>query len=224
MSDDLAAWSPRQRPETLFAEGRHVSVERIVDDRRFEELYDAYRADAAGDLYAWLPYGPFDNRADFMDFARRTYIDGETCFYAIVPASSGRAEGVAALMRTDTVMGVTEIGHICLAPSLQRTPAATEAFALLMTYVFDELGYRRFEWKCDNGNGPSKRAAARLGFVEEGLFRQHMVVKGRNRDTAWFSILDSEWPLLRHAFTRWLDPANFDVANCQIASLSELRG
>ena len=223
MTADLAAWMPRQRPDGMSVTGTSVAVERIVDDRRFDELYDAFSADAEGALYQWLPYGPFDSRADFKDFARRTYIGGETCFYAIIPSTSGKAEGVAALMRTDTQMGVTEIGHICLAPSLQRTRAATEAFALFMAYVFDDLGYRRFEWKCDNGNVPSKRAAARLGFVEEGLFRQHMIVKGRNRDTAWLSIVDSEWPSLRHAFDQWLDPANFDGAGRQIKPLSDFR-
>ncbi|BDA86065.1 acetyltransferase GCN5 [Aureimonas sp. SA4125] len=224
MTDDLKSWSPRQRPDGLSATGRTVRIERIVDDRRFGELYDAFSADAEGTLYAWLPYGPFESRSNFMDFARRTYIGGEPCFYAIIPQASDRAEGVAALMRTDTVMGVTEVGHVCLAPSLQRTVAATEAFALLMAYVFDALGYRRFEWKCDNGNAPSKNAAARLGFVEEGLFRQHMIVKGRNRDTSWWSIVDTEWPALRHAFSRWLDPANFDGSGRQIRPLSEFRG
>ena len=223
MTDDLTSWSPRARPETLSATGRYVSIERIVDDRRFDELYEAFRADTEGALYHWLPYGPFATRADFKDFARRTYIGGEACFYALIPTASGRAEGVAALMRTDTAMGVTEIGHICLAPSLQRTVAATEAFALFMTYVFDELGYRRFEWKCDNGNEPSKRAATRLGFVAEGLFRQHMIVKGRNRDTAWLSITDAEWPALRHAFAQWLNPANFDAAGRQIRPLSDFQ-
>lgn len=223
MTADLTSWSPRARPETLAVTGRHVSVERIVDERRFDELYEAFSADAEGALYHWLPYGPFSSRAEFKDFARRTYIGGENAFYALVPTASGRAEGVAALMRTDTAMGVTEIGHICLAPSLQRTVAATEAFALFMAYVFDALGYRRFEWKCDNGNEPSKRAATRLGFVAEGLFRQHMIVKGRNRDTAWLSITDAEWPALRHAFDQWLNPANFDEAGRQIRPLSDFQ-
>ncbi len=144
-------------------------------------------------------------------------------FHAIVPSSSNRAEGVAALMRIDPANGVIEIGHICLSPGLQQTRAATEAFALLFSRVFDELGYRRLEWKCNDQNMPSKRAAARLGFTFEGVFRQHMVTKGRNRDTAWFSIVDAEWPKVKAGFDAWLQPENFDARGRQRRSLSQLR-
>lgn len=215
MTTGLADWTPRSKPSGLDATGTHVAVEPIRDGRRFDELFDGFSADEAGALWRWLAYGPFASRADFKAFAGKTYLGGEMVFHAIIPAASGRAEGVAALMRTDAANGATEIGHICLAPALQKTAAATEAFFLLMGYVFDGLGYRRFEWKCNNANEGSKRAAARLGFTHEGLFRQHMVVKGENRDTAWFSILDGEWPALRRRFEAWLDPSNFDAAGRQ---------
>jgi RimJ/RimL family protein N-acetyltransferase len=131
--------------------------------------------------------------------------------------------GVASYLRIEPAMGSIEVGHLAYSPALQRHPAATEAMYLMMRHVFDELGYRRYEWKCDDRNQASRRAALRLGFRFEGIFRQHMVIKGRNRDTAWYAILDSEWPALRAAFERWLDPANFDAAGRQRARLEALR-
>lgn len=223
MTTDLSTYVPRARPNQLHAEGRTVTLERIEDERRFDELYDSFVADGAGALWTWLPYGPFADREAFKDFARRTYLGEDPAFYAIIPAASGKAAGVAALMRTDTLNGVTEIGHVCLSPALQRTPVATEAFFLFMQHVFDDLGYRRFEWKCNDANAPSKRAAERLGFVWEGLFRQHLIVKGANRDTAWYAILDGEWPKLKQAFDAWLDPANFGADGRQLRSLADIR-
>lgn len=223
MTADLSTFAPRARPDSLAANGRHGRLEKIVDETRFGELYEAFAADAEGAIWAWLPYGPFADRAAFENFARTTYLGGEPVFYAIIPKATGTAAGVAALMRTDTQNGVTEIGHVCLSPALQRTAAATEAFSLFMAYVFDTLGYRRFEWKCNDANAPSKRAAERLGFTWEGLFRQHLIVKGRNRDTAWYAILDGDWPQLRVAFAAWLDPSNDDGTGRQRLSLSEIR-
>lgn len=220
---DLKDWTPRRHPDGLVAYGQHVGLERIVDDSRFGELWDAFSADESGEIWRWLSYGPFESRRAFMDFAALTYLGGEPAFYAIIPRETGLAAGVASLMRTDTAMGVTEIGHVCLAPSLQRTMAASEAFFLLMAHVFDDLGYRRLEWKCDDGNAPSKRAAARLGFTYEGLFRQHMIIKNRNRDTAWFSIVDGEWPRVKAGFDAWLDPANRGEDGRQLRSLAECR-
>ncbi len=144
--------------------------------------------------------------------------------HAVIERRSGRAVGVASLMRIDHVAGVIEVGGINYAPPLQRTPAATEAMYLMMRRVFDELGYRRYEWKCDALNAPSRAAALRLGFRYEGTFRQATVYKGRNRDTCWFSILDNEWAALKHAFERWLAPDNFDAAGQQRRSLSSFRG
>jgi RimJ/RimL family protein N-acetyltransferase len=145
-------------------------------------------------------------------------------FWTIVSLASGEAAGAASLLRTDRANGSTEVGHINYSPALQRTPIATEAMYLLMRRVFDELGYRRYEWKCDSLNLPSRRAAERLGFTYEGTFRQAVVYRQRNRDTAWFSILDTEWPAIAAAFRRWLDPSNFDAAGLQRRSLADLRG
>jgi len=144
-------------------------------------------------------------------------------YHAILKRQSGRAVGVASFMRIGPASGVIEVGGINYSPRLQRTPAATEAMYLLMRRVFDELGYRRYEWKCDALNAPSRAAAARLGFRFEGIFRQAIVYKGRSRDTAWFSIIDGEWPTLKTAFERWLDPANFDESGRPRRRLSEFR-
>lgn len=219
---ELAGWTARPRPGEAPIEGRAVRVEPIVDARRFEELWEAY-AEGDASLWRWMSYGPFGGKAEFMRFAETTYLAPDILFHAIVPHSSGRAEGVAALMRTDAANGVTEIGHICLAPTLQATRAASEAFYLMMVRVFDELGYRRLEWKCDSRNAPSRAAAERLGFTYEGLFRKHMIVKGRNRDTTWFSIVDSDWPALKAGFRAWLDDANFTADGRQKARLAEMR-
>ena len=233
---DLAAFDPRAFPGDETMTGLHVTVEPIVDERRFGELFEAFADDPDGQVFTHLAYGPFRTREGFKTFARRTYLADDIVFHALIPSAksrgapgasaatgAGKAEGVMALMRIDTGNGVAEIGHICLAPRLQRTVAASEAVFLLMTRIFAELEYRRFEWKCDDANGRSKRAAERFGFTYEGLFRQHMVVKGRNRDTAWFSILDGEWPQVRNAFEAWLDADNFNADGRQRRSLAEIR-
>lgn len=223
MTSDLRDWAPRKTPGREPLEGPHVSVEPMVDERRFDELYDAYREDADGALWRWLPYGPFADRASFRRFAEGTYLRRDPLFHAIVPRETGRAAGVASLMRIDPTNGVVEIGHIGFSPQIKRTRAASEAFHLLMIRVFAELGYRRYEWKCNDRNEPSKRAALRLGFQPEGVFRQHMVTKGENRDTAWFSIIDGEWPLVDAAFKAWLDDGNFDADGRQRRGLAEIR-
>ncbi|HEY9057874.1 MAG TPA: GNAT family protein [Aurantimonas sp.] len=219
----LADFGPRDCPGTRPLEGHVVRVEPIVDDRHFDALFAAFAEDSTGGIFDHLPYGPFADRAAFRAWAEATYLADDIRFHAILPSAAGRAEGVAALMRTDTANGVTEIGHICLAPSLQRSRAASEAFYLIMERVFDELGYRRLEWKCDDRNQPSKRAAERLGFVYEGLFRQHMIVKGRNRDTAWYAIVDRDWPRVRSGFEAWLAPDNFDTEGRQRRALAPVR-
>ena len=218
---DLSHWEPRELPGQSAMIGEHVRVEPMHDARRFAELHEVFEGHDR--LWDYLAYGPFETAEAFGRFANANYLGSDPMFHAIVPASSNRAEGVAALMRIDPANGVIEIGHICLSPGLQQTPAATQAFALLFSRVFDELGYRRLEWKCNDQNMPSKRAAARLGFTFEGVFRQHMVTKGRNRDTAWFSIVDAEWPKVKAGFDAWLQPENFDVRGRQRRSLSQLR-
>jgi RimJ/RimL family protein N-acetyltransferase len=219
--NDLTDWTPRPLPGQLPLQGRHVLVEPIVDEARFGELWAAFGG--ADRLWDYLAYGPFLGDHEFERFARQTYLGSDPMFHAIVPTETGRAAGVAALMRLDPANGVAEIGHICLSPALQRTRVATEAFLLLFSRVFDELGYRRLEWKCDNRNAPSRRAAERLGFVFEGIFRQHMVVKHHNRDTAWFSIIDRDWPRVRQGFEQWLSDENFDENGRQRRSLARCR-
>ena len=221
--NDLSSYGPREPFGTDPIEGLHAVVEPMTGESRFRELFDAFSPDREGRRWEYLAYGPFDDFESFEGFARRTYLGPDMLFHAIVPRSGGRAEGVAALMRTDRGNGVTEIGSIMLAPSLARTAAATEAFFLIMRRVFDDYGFRRLEWKCDDRNQPSKRAALRLGFRPEGLFRQHMIVKSKNRDTAWFSIIDREWPELKRVFEAWLAPENFDREGRQKRSLTEIR-
>ena len=176
-------------------------------------------ADREGRNWTYLPYGPFD-RSKIIASGSTGVAGDDPLFHAIIERRSGRAVGVASYMRIDPAAGVIEVGGINYAPPLQRTPAATEAMYLMMRRVFDELGYRRYEWKCDALNAPSRAAAQRLGFQYEGMFRQATVYKARNRDTCWFSILDSEWPALKSAFERWLDPANFDAMGRQRQNLA----
>ena len=175
-----------------------------------------------GRAWTYLPYGPYSEPAVFKaDIAVKAQLN-DALFFAILDNSTGEAVGHQAFHRIEPKHRVIEIGHVMYTPCMQRTIGATEAQYLFAAYVFDALGYRRYEWRCDDLNAASKRAAARFGFTFEGVFRQHMIIKGRNRDTAWFSMLDSEWPARRAAFERWLDPANFDAAGHQKVSLTSL--
>ncbi len=193
-------------------------------------LYKAFQQDADGVDWMYLPYGPFDTFEAFTEWVESTCLDNDPLFYTVFvqrddvsagvpPQGSYEAVGMLSLMNIEPSHGRIEIGHVHYAPALQRTPAATEAFFLLMCHVFDELGYRRLEWKCDNANERSKRCAQRLGYKPEGVFRQHIVYKGRNRDTAWFSIIDKEWAELKLRFERWLRAENFDGAGVQVERL-----
>jgi len=170
-------------------------------------------------VWQWLFDGPYANESDFTAAIARKQSDANQIFYAIISADIGATAGYASYLRMEPAHGVIEVGNILLSPALQRTTAATEAMCLMARHVFDDLGYRRYEWKCNALNAPSRRAAERLGFSFEGIFRQHMVIKGQNRDTAWFAMLDSEWPARRAAFEAWLAPANFDGEGCQRTSL-----
>jgi RimJ/RimL family protein N-acetyltransferase len=198
-----------------------VRLEPVDPGRHADDLFLA--SEGAPELWNYLAYGPFPNQQVFTEWLEERADSNDPLFYAVVDRDSGTARGMASLMRIDQDNGVIEVGHIWFAPVLQRTRQATEAIYLLARDVFDDLGYRRFEWKCDSLNLPSRRAADRFGFVFEGVFRQHMVIKDRNRDTAWFSILDGEWPVVRAAFEAWLAPANFDGEGRQRRSLAELR-
>ena len=214
-------WRPARVPQRQPLDGETVRLEPLDPARHGEDLF----ASAAGADATWdyLPYGPFRGRDEFMRWLESRAPVDDPLTFTIIDRASGAARGLASLMRMDPQNGVIEVGHIWLSPSLQRTRQATEAIYLMMRYAFDELGNRRFEWKCDSANGPSRRAAERFGFVYEGIFRQHMVIKGRNRDTAWYSITDREWPSRRAAFEAWLSPDNFDAEGRQRRSLAELR-
>jgi len=211
--------TPARRPEAVVLEGRFGRVEKLDAARHGAALWQAVKGDNA--TWAYMGYGPFADEAAFTTWlAERPKLE-DPYSYAIM-APDGRAIGIATLMEIRPAMRVIEVGNIVYAPALQRTPLATEAQYLLARYVFETLGYRRYEWKCNALNAPSRRAAERFGFTFEGLFRQHQIVKGRNRDTAWFSMLDTEWPMRKAAFERWLAPDNFDGAGRQKVSLAAL--
>jgi RimJ/RimL family protein N-acetyltransferase len=218
----VPGWSARPRPPRTPIEGWLCRLEPLDPDRHVADLYAGNCQARDARDWTYLPYGPFESLAAYRAWANQVAAADDPLFHAIVDRASGRAAGVASLMRIDPVNGVIEVGHIKYTPALQRTPAATEAMYLLMRRVFDELGYRRYEWKCDALNAPSRAAALRLGFVFEGIFRQAIVYKGRNRDTAWFSIIDREWPALKAAYERWLAADNFDARGQQRRRLGEL--
>jgi RimJ/RimL family protein N-acetyltransferase len=214
-------WQPPNPPPRRPIAGRFCTLEPLDAARHARSLFDANAADAEGRAWTYLPYGPFPTRADYEAWAEGASASSDPLFFAVVRATDGRAVGIASFLRIDPRSGSIEIGHIHFSPLLQRTAAATEALFLMMREAF-RLGYRRLEWKCDALNEASRRAAQRLGFSFEGIFRQARVVKGRNRDTAWYSIVDGEWPALEAAFAQWLDPANFDADGVQLTSLSAL--
>ena len=222
MTADLSHWTPRPRPERRPIEGAYVRLEPLDAARHGDALFEAGSGPEADRLFRYLGEHPLVDRASFQAWLDKAAASDDPLFYAAVDKASGRAEGRLSLMRIDPANGVIETGHLMFGPRLAQTRAATEAIYLLARHSFDELGYRRFEWKCNDRNEPSKRAALRFGFVFEGVFRQHMVIKGENRDTAWYSMIDGEWPARRRAFERWLDPANFDDAGRQRMSLSAL--
>jgi len=214
-------WKPVPPPGPVTLRGRYVTLKPLSAERHAAALWQA--TEGHDELWTWLFDGPYTT-----EFALRSAIEKKQAatsfvFLAIVPAATGLASGWASFMRAEPAHGVVEVGNILLAPALQRTTAATEAMYLMAGHVFDHLGYRRYEWKCNAANQPSRRAAERLGFTFEGVFRQHMVVKDRNRDTAWFSMLDREWPARKRAFEAWLDPANFDENGKQLKSLQSTR-
>jgi RimJ/RimL family protein N-acetyltransferase len=214
-------WRPAKLPAREPLDGATVRLEPLEVARHADDLF---RATAGADsTWDYLAYGPFHDREEFVRWLEQRAPLADPFTYAIVDRKTAGARGLTSLMRIDTANGVIEVGHIWLSPLLQRTRQATEALYLQARYVFDELGYRRFEWKCDSLNQPSRRAAERFGFVYEGIFRQHMVIKDRNRDTAWFSMLDREWPSRRAAFEAWLSEENFDAGGRQRRSLEELR-
>jgi RimJ/RimL family protein N-acetyltransferase len=211
--------TPAHRPEAVTLKGRFGSVERLVAARHGDALWDEIRGDDG--LWTYMFSGPFGDRGAFSAWLAAQEPLADPFYFAILDPS-GRALGVASLMSIRPEMRVIEVGNILLGRGLQRTPLATEAQYLLARHAFEALRCRRYEWKCNALNAPSRRAALRFGFAFEGIFRSHMIVKGRNRDTAWFAMTDADWPALKAAFERWLDPANFDAQGRQKRSLREL--
>ena len=218
----VPGWTARGHPPMTPMTGRYVRVERL-DARHAAELFEANAEDRDASHWTYLFDEKPQTAAAYEAWIAKSATTLDPMFHAIVDLATGKAAGVAAYMRIDRNHGVIEVGHINFAPRLQRTRQATEAIFLMMKRAFDELGYRRFEWKCDALNAPSRAAALRFGFTFEGIFRQAIVYKGRNRDTAWYSITDSEWPAIKSAFEAWLDPANFDAAGRQLRPLAARR-
>ena len=216
----VEGWTARQRPPRTPMVGRWCRVETLDVARHAASLHEANRDDRKGRNWTYLSSDGFDDLDAYSAWLEKISAGDDPFFHAIIDQSSGKAVGIAAFLRIDASNGVIEVGHINYSPRLQRTVAATEAMALMMGRVFDELGYRRYEWKCDSLNAPSRAAAERLGFRFEGVFRQALVYKGRNRDTAWYSITDQEWPAMRSALDRWLDPGNFDEEGRQRTRLT----
>lgn len=219
----LPDWTPRNRPERVTLSGQYCSVEPLDVERHGASLFEAFRVKGAESMWTYLWVGPFEALADYQEYARTISRTEDPLHFAVVDTQTGRALGTFSLMRIEPTHGVIEIGHVTFSPLLQRTRVSTEAQSLLMGYVFDTLGYRRLEWKCDSFNEPSRSAAKRLGYEYEGRFRQAIVTRGRSRDTDWFSIIDGDWPVLRAGFKAWLNPSNFDEQNEQRQSLSACR-
>lgn len=210
------------RPDRVKLEGRFVTITPLVVDAHAQSLYEHTCGAQNDQLWTYMSDGPFADFATFEAQLRKKALSEDPLFFAIVDKADCKAKGYASYLRIEPAHRCIEVGHIMYGSALQRTRGATEAMYLMARYVFDQLGYRRYEWKCDALNERSRRAALRFGFQFEGIFRQHMIVKGRNRDTAWFSMLDTEWPARKRNFEEWLAPANFDDSGRQRVSLSSL--
>ncbi len=215
-------WQQCAAPAAIAMQGVYCRLEPLEPNTHAAALFQSFSQDTSDKNWTYLPYGPFLTEQEFTAWLFDTCTKTDPLFYTIFDNQSQTPVGVASYLRIDAPVGVIETGHIHFSPLMQRTPMATEAMYLMMRRVFDELGYRRYEWKCDSLNTPSRNAALRLGFKYEGTFRQATIYKGRNRDTAWFSVIDKEWPSLKSAFERWLEPGNF-VDGQQKISLARLR-
>ena len=220
IGDDLpTGWVSPPMPPRQIMEGARLRVEPIDPAKHASDLFEANRLDQSGEGWTYLAYGPFQDQTEYRAWMETTCTGDDPMFWAYVDTATEKAIGLGSYLRIEPTAGVIEVGHIRFSPKLQRTAHATEAMYLKMKNVFD-LGYRRYEWKCDALNAPSRRAAERYGFKFEGIFRQATHYRGRNRDTAWFSIIDTEWPGIRAAHEAWLAPANFDEQGGQLQPLS----
>ncbi|WP_294900589.1 GNAT family N-acetyltransferase [Tatumella sp. UBA2305] len=220
----IDGWQPRPLPSRVTLAGQYCQLQPLDADRHTQELYQAFHcSDDSDSLWTYLAAGPFDSFEPFQQFIANAARSQDPLHFAVTDNKTGKAIGSLSLMRADAGNGVVEVGHVMFSPRLQRTPLSTEAQCLLMKHVFETLGYRRYEWKCDHLNAPSRKAASRLGFSFEGIFRQAVVYKGRSRDTAWYSIIDSEWQRLSPAFNSWLATHNFDSQGRQRYLLSHFQ-
>ena len=224
MMQDLGNWRGCARPPHQMLEGGFVRLEPLNADKHGAGLFAASNVADKKEKFRWLFESPPQDEASYIDWVRGEAAKTDPLYYAVIDLSSGKVAGRQALMRIDAGNGAIEIGSIYWGPLVAGQRGATEALYLFMKHAFEDLGYRRFEWKCNNDNAPSKRAAKRFGFSYEGLFRQHMVIKGENRDTAWFSIIDSEWPALKADYEQWLAPENFDANGQQKQRLGVFLG
>lgn len=223
MAEDLSHWTPRPPPSTSPMEGRFVRLEKLDPAKHADGLFDASAQPDGEERFRWLPDLVPTDRTEFHKWVEQVAASEDPLFFAVIDKATGKVAGRQTFMRMDPANGVAEIGHIYWGPLVSRKPAATEALFLFARHIFDDLGYRRFEWKCNNENLPSKRAATRFGFRPEGVFHQHLIVKGRNRDTAWFAMLDKDWTSLKPTYEAWLAADNFDEAGAQRRKLEELR-
>ena len=221
--NDLSGWTARAQPARAPIEGHYVRLEPLDAARHGDGLYAASATPNAPDRFRWLGEAAPQDRQTFQTWLEKAAASADPSHFVVIDKASGKVAGRQAFMRIDTANGVVEIGSILWNAPVARRPAATEALFLFAHHAFEELGYRRFEWKCNNENTPSKRAALRFGFTFEGVFRQHMVVKGLSRDTAWFAMIDKDWPVIRDAFRIWLQPENFDSDGVQKRRLEDIR-
>ena len=216
----LESWQACQHPQGAGMQGRLCRLEAVSPDVHSEDLYNAYALDLKNRNWTYLPYGPFATLGEFQSWIEKSCLGDDPCFFTVIDRDTGRAVGLASYLRINSAVGVIEVGHIHFSPLMQGSAISTEAMYLMMKLVFDDLGYRRYEWKCDALNAPSCAAAIRLGFEFEGIFRQATIYKLRNRDTAWYSIIDGEWPVIKQVFETWLLSDNFDAEGQQKTSLS----
>lgn len=220
----LPDWQPRPLPQHQVFTGQSCRLEPFSATRHGEALSDAWALAEDGRDWTYMFMGPFDDPQAWQDYIRQLEASRDPLHFAVIDLATGEAVGSLSLMRIQPEHGVMEVGHVAFSPRLKQTRMATEAHFLLMQYAFETLGYRRYEWKCDSCNAPSRRAAARLGFQYEGDFRQAIVYKGRSRDTSWFSIIDREWPQVKSGLQRWLAEENFTADGQQREKLEALRG
>ena len=214
-------WTPRPWPNGAPVEGRYCRIERLAP-RHLDSLYAIVAADDKS-VWTYMPFGPFETKEAFQSWLEAACVQSDPYYYAILEGASSGIKGFASYLRIEPNAGVIEVGAIYFSRELRQSVLATEAMYLMMRHAIDDLGYRRYEWKCDALNAPSRRAAERLGFTFEGIFRQATIYKGRNRDTAWFSIIDREWPLIERALEQWLDPSNFNADGSQKMPLRAFR-